>query len=66
MIAFIFATILGLLRLYGYKSAFYQAIAHLYVGGLIGGWWADSSRTWWLSLAISLTILEVVCFLMGV
>jgi hypothetical protein len=32
------STLVAFLRFYGIKSEFYQGIAHIFVGTLIGGW----------------------------
>ena len=44
----------------------YEAIAHLFVGGLIGAAFATSvkaSRWWYWSLAIGISLVELVCFI---
>ena len=53
---------LGIPRILGYKSQAYQAIAHLYVGGLFAAWWTGGNRGL-LWIAIGLSILELACFL---
>lgn len=58
----VIALIIGILRIIGIKAAWFQAIAHLYVGGLFGSWW-QSRDPIPLVLAVSLSVLEVVCFL---
>lgn len=54
----------GLLRVVGLKAVAYQAVAHLFVGGLFGGAIACQTRSRWLylALAVGLTVLETVCF----
>ncbi len=37
----------------------YEALAHLFVGGVIGAWFVTRSR-WLLFIAVGLTIVEVV------
>lgn len=41
----------------------YEAFVHLFVGGLFCGWLVDRSKRLWLGLAIALTGLEVVMFI---
>ncbi len=49
-------------RVLGEHSAAYQAIAHLYVGGLVGAF--ASGRRWhYLGMAILLSLVEVGSFL---
>ena len=45
----------------GIKHEAFQAIAHLWVGGLLGAWLAAAGREF-LWLAVGLSIAEVVCF----
>lgn len=54
--------LLGVLRLVGVTSPFYQAIAHCFVGGLFGAYFAGKKKLH-LWLAVSLTILETLAFL---
>ena len=56
--------VIGLLRVFGFKSEFYQAIAHVFVGGLFGAAIATGNRQLWC-LGIGLTVVEVVVFLAG-
>jgi hypothetical protein len=70
MLAILIAVALAALRIAGHKSEAFQAVAHLFVGGLLTyGWEVDKSRfhpkTWELSawLAVSLSAVEVACFL---
>ncbi|MCE9534359.1 MAG: hypothetical protein K8T89_25040 [Planctomycetes bacterium] len=56
----VIAIAFGVLRVIGLKSAFLQAMAHLFVGGLIGAWLVDRGRLY-LILAIALSVLEVAC-----
>lgn len=56
------AIVIGSLRVAGVKSELFQAIAHLYVGGLLGCY-AGTSHEFWLYLAWILSLLELVCFL---
>lgn len=56
------ALVLAGLRIAGWRSQSFQAIAHLYVGALIGGFlvwpeWLD------LVLAVGLSLVELYCFL---
>ena len=44
----------------------YEAISHLFVGGLIGAAFATgvkTSRWWYWSLAIGVSLVELVCFI---
>ncbi len=41
-------------------SGSYEAIAHLFVGGLFGAWAVGGDRVW-LYLGIGLSALEVIC-----
>jgi hypothetical protein len=69
----VIAFILGFLRAHGIKSILFQAIAHVYVGGLFGAgimnWvknklpWKTALMTREMVLAIGLSLLEVICFL---
>jgi hypothetical protein len=68
------ATALAVLRLHGERGAAFQAVSHLYVGGLLGAWlaiWAalgfrretagESAR--FFHVAIVLSAVEVFAFL---
>lgn len=44
------------------KADIYKDLAHLYVGGLFGAWLA-AGDTAYLLLALGLTVLEVVAFI---
>lgn len=57
------AVALGGIRIFGIKSALFQAVAHLYVGGLFAVYFKTWER-FYLYLALGLTLLEVVCFLL--
>lgn len=57
------AIAIALLRVMGHKSEAFQAIAHLEVGGLFGAWFATRDRGY-LGLALALTLVEVICFLL--
>lgn len=57
------AVVLALLRMAGYASEFFQAIAHVFVGGLFAAWIADRRNRKYLYLGIGLTVVEVGCFL---
>ena len=59
------ALALAALRIAGHKSQMFQGVAHIYVGGLIGVWLGDRSRKGALALAVGLTVVETVCFLVG-
>jgi uncharacterized membrane protein len=52
---------LALIRLSGHKSQAYQAVAHLWVGGLCGAWWIERTPML-LHAIVVLSIVEVMCF----
>lgn len=57
--------LLGVARLMGAKSIAFQAIAHVFVGGLFGAGFVagDNEQRWfYLGLAIGLSVLEVFAF----
>lgn len=60
MIVIIISMILVALRIVGIKSAIYQAIAHIFVGGL-GGMWIVNRKPLYLGLVIGLSIIETLC-----
>lgn len=63
------AIVLGLIRCLGVRHQAFQAAAHLYVGGMLGyvaAEWSRGGGRLELSLAVGLSLLEVVCFLLGV
>lgn len=63
------AIVLGLIRCLGVRHPAFQAAAHLYVGGMLGyvaAEWKGGGGRLELSLAVGLSLLEVVCFLLGV
>jgi len=41
----------------------YEAFAHLFVGGLFGAWVVKRSQWPWLVMAIAVSLLELVMFL---
>jgi dolichyl-phosphate-mannose--protein O-mannosyl transferase len=51
--------VLGALRIHGEKGEIFQAIAHLFVGGLFVACWF-SFKWWHLVLAVGLCLLEVL------
>jgi hypothetical protein len=58
------ATLLAAVRLLGHKSPAFQAIAHLFLGGLLGAGLvapAGSARPYY-ALAAGLTAVETCCF----
>lgn len=61
-ILLIATTVLALLRMAGVTHIAFQAIAHVFVGGLIGAWLADRKNVLCARLALSLTAVEVACF----
>jgi len=56
------------LRIYGITNQTFQAAAHLWVGGLIVGYWTQR-KTWprdsymCLCLSIALSVIELGCFI---
>lgn len=72
MINVIIAIVLGTLRIIGVKHIAFQAIAHLYVGGLFTAGYCNWSSAYtesrkasrlYLFLGIFLSILELTCFI---
>ena len=72
MLRFTLCVVLGGLRVAGVTSPAFQAVAHLFVGGLFGGWLVlrqeidtvsveEANKNFWM--AIGLSVLELVCFL---
>lgn len=52
--------VLAGLRLYGVTTVRFQAIAHVYVGGLfVYGWQVWSETPIYMALAVALTVVEV-------
>jgi hypothetical protein len=62
MAAVFVSSVLAIFRIGGENSAFYQAIAHLWVGILIGVWIVGRDK-WYGGTAILLSFLELACFL---
>lgn len=66
------ALVLGGVRVAGVTHIAFQAAAHLYMGGLAVAWWKEKANwTEWrnlvvLFLFVGLTVLETVCFFLGV
>jgi hypothetical protein len=57
-----FSAALGGFRLFGATNQSFQAVAHLYVGGLIA--WAVAKKDWrYGGLAAALSVLELFAFL---
>jgi hypothetical protein len=62
MISLLITLALGIARALGVKSEPFQAMAHVWVGWLIGrAYWEPSRMAGWL--AVILTVLEVIVFL---
>ena len=66
------AVMLAAIRIAGHKSEAFQAVAHLFVGGLFGAsyvWRLDKTFTGddksfgYLLVAVSLSVVELICFL---
>lgn len=58
------ATILAACRVGGLTHEAFQAVAHLFVGGLAGAW-LISHRPLYAELFWGLTVVETVCFLLN-
>lgn len=72
MIQITIAILLGVLRATGITHPAFQAVAHLFVGGLLGAWLVqrkpDNLREAVMAninlwTAVALSVLELVCFL---
>lgn len=57
------SALFGGLRVMGVKAVLFQAFAHVWVGGLFGAGFKGDKHC--MALAITLTVLETVCFLAG-
>ncbi len=57
----IITIVLGVLRIAGNKTNLFKSLAHVFVGGLLGAWFAGG-ETYIGYLGWGLTILEVICF----
>jgi hypothetical protein len=67
ILAILLTLALAAIRIAGHKSPAFQAIAHLWVGGLFGYWLRmryESGK--YLAMAVGLSLVELACFLMGV
>lgn len=53
--------VLAVLRIFGLKHEAFQAAAHLWVGGLCGGWLISRDRRT-AELVVVLSVIEVLCF----
>lgn len=63
---FLPAAVLAGLRIAGHKSEVFQAVAHLYTGGLVGGYFGSGRKDKvCLALAVGLSVVETICFLIG-
>ena len=60
----ILAVLLAVGRIGGLKDPAFQAAAHLVVGGLAVAWWYGR-RTFHAAVFWTLTVVEVICFLVG-
>lgn len=56
--------VIALVRIAGVKHEAFQAIAHLWVGGLSGAWFVDRTKLYGWSV-VALSVVEVACFLVG-
>lgn len=55
----------AILRIAGLRSEAFQALAHLYVGGLLGAYFQDRQGAKdCLVVAIVLSVVELACFLL--
>jgi hypothetical protein len=57
------AILLGALRLCGFKGEVFQALVHLFVGGLFVAFCLRKPRWSYGAILVALSLLEVVCFL---
>jgi hypothetical protein len=77
-LVYLVCTVLAAIRIGGDKSEIFQAVAHVWVGALIGVWWIgcrlgylDESTTVEIEgrisgrLVIALSVVEVVCFVVS-
>jgi uncharacterized membrane protein YcaP (DUF421 family) len=64
MAVYLAVCLLGTLRMFGVTHIAFQAVAHLFMGGLAVAWWKNRSHWQLLVLFITLTILETVCAFM--
>ena len=64
LVLFGVAVVLGALRVVGFKSPAYQAVAHLFVGFLIGGAVMTGGGLYAV-LAVGLSVVEVAVFVAG-
>lgn len=62
LMIFMFSVFLGTVRILGQKDEIFQAVAHVWVGGLFAA--GILGKRWCLLCAVGLTIVEVMCFLM--
>lgn len=62
MSLFAFSAVLAALRIAGHKSQAYQAVAHLWVGGLIG-YAIPTHSEHAIVLAVSLSLIELAVFI---
>jgi hypothetical protein len=53
---------LAVLRVSGHKSQAFQAVAHLYVGGLFTAAYLQSNAEWWV-LGVIVSLVELGCAL---
>lgn len=56
------SAVLAMLRIFGITAQWFQAVAHLWVGGLAGAWLVGADH--WLTAILfwGLCVVEVVCF----
>lgn len=55
--------LLAVMRITGCKTQAFQAVAHLFVGGLFGAWFAGAPRSVSLYPALILSVVELGCFI---
>jgi uncharacterized membrane protein YfcA len=60
-VLFLTSFVLAATRIAGHKSEAFQAVAHVFVGGLFGAYIADRKQSDCLRLAILLSLIEVAC-----
>ncbi len=65
IVLIIIAAIIGGMRVEGFKDIAFQAVAHLFVGAMIGSAAVGSgmNRKIYIGIAVGLSITEIICFL---
>jgi hypothetical protein len=53
------------LRIYGIKTAVFQAISHIVFGAFFGAYLSDKNQRVYLWMALALTLVETLSFALG-